>query len=163
MPFCTHCGTTVDTTAAFCAKCGSRQPGIPSGGPPPRPSPGEEWLQSTSPSTASTLCYIPFVGWVVALIVLSSHRFREDRLVRFHAFQGMYLSVLWLLADLVLGSVFGIVGIIGRRTITATLKLSVVAAWVYMLYKTSIGDIVRLPFLGELADRSVAEQSSGRI
>jgi len=163
MPFCTHCGTNIEATAAFCSKCGSRQPGVPSAGPSARRAPGEDWLQSMAPSTASTLCYVPFLGWVMALVVLASQRFRDDRLVRFHAFQGMYLSVVWLLADIVLGSMFGIVGVIGRRTITASLKLAVVGAWVYMLYKTSIGEIIRLPLLGELADRSVAEQSAGRL
>jgi uncharacterized membrane protein len=163
MPFCTHCGTRVDNAAAFCAACGSRQPGAVAAPPSARPSPGDEWLRSISPSTACTLCYVPFLGWVVALAVLSSQRFRDDRLVRFHAFQGMYLSVVWLLVDIVIGSMFGFLGIIGRRTITGTLKLSVVGAWVYLLYKTSRGELVQLPFLGELAQRSVAEQSSGRL
>ena len=31
-----------------------------------------------------------------------------------------------------------------------------------MLYRTANGEWIRLPFLGELAERSVPEQSSGR-
>lgn len=162
MPFCTQCGNNVEATAAFCARCGSRQPGAHPPGPPPRAQGAEEWLLSIAPSTASTLCYIPFLGWVAALIFLSSNRFRGDRLVRFHAFQGMYLSVVWLLVDIAFGFAFGFAFGPLRRAITGTMKLSVLAAWVYMLFKTSSGETIHLPFLGELAERSVAEQSSGR-
>jgi len=162
MPYCTQCGTQVNDSAAFCAKCGSRQPGAPL--PPNRPAgaPAEDWLQGIAPSTASTLCYVPFVGWIAALIVLATQRFRDDRLVRFHAFQGLYIFVVWLLVDIAIGSTFGFAGFAVRRAITGSLKLSVLAGWIFMLYKTSMGEVVRLPFLGELAERSVVEQSSGR-
>ncbi len=152
----------MDQTAAFCAKCGTRQPGVPLPSAGYRPGGGEDWLQSLSPSTASTLCYVPFAGWVAGLVFLSTQRFREDRLVRFHAFQGLYLFVMWLLVDLAIGSFFGFAGVAVRRAVTGTLKLSVLCGWVYMLYKTSLGELIHLPFIGELADRSVAEQSSGR-
>ena len=123
---------------------------------------GEEWLQSITPSTAGVLCYVPFAGWVAALIFLATQRFREDRLVRFHAFQGLYLYVVWLLIDIAIGSFFGFAGVAVRRAVTGSLKLSVLGGWIYMLYTTSKGEVIRLPFLGELAERSVAEQSSGR-
>ncbi|MFN0104932.1 MAG: zinc-ribbon domain-containing protein [Bryobacteraceae bacterium] len=157
MPFCTQCGTQIQPTAAFCGKCGARQPATAAG-----VATGEEWLRSIAPSTASTLCYVPFVGWVAALIILATQRFREDRLVRFHAFQGLYLFVVWMLVDIAIGSFFGFAGMAVRRAVTGSLKLSVLCAWIFMLYKTSIGELIRLPFLGELAERSVAEQSSGR-
>ena len=162
MPFCTQCGTPVDPSSSFCAKCGARQPGASASRPAGRAATGEEWLQSITPSTAGVLCYVPFAGWVAALIILATRRFREDRLVRFHAFQGLYLYVVWLLVDIAIGSFFGFAGVAVRRAVTGSLKLSVLCGWIYMLHKTSNGETIRLPFLGELADRSVAEQSSGR-
>lgn len=166
MPFCTQCGTQVEPAAAFCAKCGSRQPGAPAAAPPfpqqRKSAPGEEWLRDMAPSTAATLSYIPFVGWAFALFILASHRFRSDNLVRFHAFQGLYLAVVWLLIDISIGAFFGFAGIAARRAVTGSLKISVICAWVYMLIKTNQGEIIRLPFLGELADRSVAEHSAPR-
>ena len=161
MPFCTQCGTQVAGEAAFCQSCGSRQPGAPSGRGE-RKMPVDEWMQGLTPAMAGFICYIPFGGWVAALVILATQRFREDRLVRFHAFQGLYLFVIWMLADIAVGVFFGFAGVVARRAITGTLKLSVVAAWVYMLVKTAAGEAIRLPFLGELADRSVAEQSAPR-
>lgn len=162
MPFCTQCGTSVEPMASFCAKCGARQPGAPAAAPKSRPAPAQDWLQNISPSTASTLAYVPFVGWVAAIIILASQRFREDPLVRFHAFQGLYMSVVWLLVDMAIGVFFGFAGFAIRRAMTSSLKLSIFCGWIYMLYKTSLGEVIRLPFLGELAERSVAEHSVPR-
>ena len=38
------------------------------------------------------------------------------------------------------------------------LKAALMVAWIVMLVKTSHGEVYKLPILGELADRSVAEQ-----
>ena len=168
MPFCTQCGTQVETSAAFCAKCGARQPGATAAAPPPspqqqqKPVAGEEWLSGISPSTAATLSYVPFVGWAFALFILASQRFRTDNLVRFHAFQGLYLAVVWLQIDMAIGSLFGFAGVAARRAVIGSLKLSVICGWCFMLFKTSQGEAIRLPFLGDLADRSVAEHSAPR-
>lgn len=165
MPFCTLCGNKVEPNAAFCATCGARQPGAaapPSASASSSNSPGGNFLNNISPSTASILCYVPFAGWIAALIVLASRRFQSDRLTRFHAFQGLYLFVFWILIDVALGATFGFAGWAVRRAVTGTLKLSVLAASIYMLVKTSQGEFVRLPVLGDLADRSIAEQDASR-
>src|SRR4051812_37953865 len=97
MPFCSQCGNQVAPADAYCGKCGARQPmGAAS------PSPGAGSLQGLNPRTASILCYVPWVGWIAAIVVLASDRFRHNRTVRFHAFQGLYIFVAWLIADQVL-------------------------------------------------------------
>src|ERR1700684_1867396 len=92
MPFCSHCGHEVDGRDLFCAKCGGRQPVQ---GPPPVGDP-RDILAGISPRTASILCYLPTLGWIAAVIVLATQKFRNDRTVRFHAFQGLYLFASWL-------------------------------------------------------------------
>jgi len=57
-------------------------------------------LSGISPRTASILCYIPVVGWIASIIVLAADRFRNDHRVRFHAFQGLYLFVAWLIVGI---------------------------------------------------------------
>ena len=155
MPFCTHCGTQVQSTAAFCQSCGTAQPGAdtPAGTDP---------LASLKPRNAAILCYLPWLGWIMSLVILSTRRFQSNRLVRFHAFQGLYLAVVWLLIDMAIGALFGFAGIAARRAVIGSLKLSVICGWSYMLFKTSQGEAIRLPFLGDLADRSVAEHSAPR-
>src|ERR1041384_4210826 len=101
MPFCSQCGNQVGPSDAYCGRCGKQQPAAFGG-----PRPAARSLESLNPKTASILCYIPWVGWIAAIVVLASDRFRHDRAVRFHAFQGLYLFVAWLIADQVVRPVF---------------------------------------------------------
>src|SRR5947199_200368 len=94
MPFCSQCGNQVEQADQFCAKCGARQPGAPLR--------TNDAFASLTPRTASILCYIPGLGWIASIIVLASERFRGNQVVRFHAFQGLYLFVAWLIEDWVL-------------------------------------------------------------
>jgi len=153
MPFCTNCGTAVGDRAAFCQNCGKAQPvtSVPPAGADP--------LSGIGGETASTLCYIPWVGWIVSLVVLSTNRFRADGLVRFHAFQGMYLAVAWMIVDIALEPSLRISGI--SRSIVPLLKLGIVGTWIFMLIRTNAKQLVRLPVIGEMAERSVNEQGNG--
>ncbi len=156
MPFCTQCGNQVGITDIFCAKCGGRQ----AASPPPRP-PGTEFLSDLSPRTASMLCYIPMVGWVASIFVLAAPRFQHDRVARFHAFQGLYLFVVWLIVDWVLSPIVSFApggGFHEARLIRSLLHLTVFVAWIWMIVKTSQEQVYHLPIVGELADRSVSEQ-----
>jgi uncharacterized membrane protein len=104
-------------------------------------------------------CYIPMLGWIAAIVVLATARFNENRTVRFHAFQGLYLFVVWLLVDWVMEPFVGMVPAPGpARGVTKLLHVAVFAAWIWMMIKTSQEQMFRLPIVGELAERSVAEQ-----
>jgi uncharacterized membrane protein len=104
-------------------------------------------------------CYIPLLGWIAAIVVLATSRFQEDRAVRFHAFQGLYLFVAWLLIDWVLQPIFtSVPGGNPVRVLSSLLKISIFGAWIWMIIKTSQEQMYRLPIVGELAERSVAEQ-----
>jgi uncharacterized membrane protein len=154
MPFCCHCGQSVGTRDGYCAICGARQPGSATSG-----APGAEYLHGVSSRTASLLCYIPILGWIVAIVVLASARFREDARARFHAFQGLYLFVAWLIVDWVLSPMFGF-AFWGppHRFFPGLLKAVIFGAWVFMIVKTSQDEMYKLPILGELAEKSVSEQ-----
>lgn len=167
MPFCTKCGRQVDEQARFCPACGAPQfePGPP---PPPGASSfapsgsasgssrQEDFLSRMPARRAALLCYVPLVGWIMSIVVLASERFRHERNIRFHAFQGLYLFVLWLFADWVFGPVTGYASAL--RFAGGMLKLAVLGLWIYMMTRVHAGEDVRLPVLGELAERSVAEQ-----
>jgi uncharacterized membrane protein len=154
MPFCTHCGTAVGDQAAFCQNCGKPQPMTAV----PPPAAAGDPLNGMSGDMASTLCYIPWMGWVVSLVVLSTNRFRADGVVRFHAFQGMYLAVAWLIVDIALEPAMRISGI--SRSVEPLLKLGIVGTWIFMMIKTNAKQLVRLPVIGEMAERSVNEQGN---
>ncbi len=103
MPFCSQCGNEVSATDVYCGRCGRRQvaEAAPnSSGSHPDP------LAGIPPRTASILCYVPAVGWICAIIVLASVKFRNNRPVRFHAFQNVLLIRGDLIADFVIRPMF---------------------------------------------------------
>jgi uncharacterized membrane protein len=148
MPFCTQCGNSVGSRDAFCGVCGARQP-IATTAP-------IDYMSGISPRTASLLCYIPMLGWIVSIVVLASARFRADGRVRFHAFQGLYLFVTWLLVDWVLSPIFR--GPPFHSFFPGLLKVAIFGAWIFMIIKTSHDETYKLPILGDLAEKSVSEQ-----
>jgi uncharacterized membrane protein len=164
MPYCTQCGTQVQPADVFCAGCGTRQGAAPPPSPGPSANPGStcppkptnDVLQNLTARNASLLCYIPVVGWIVAIVVLASEKFRHEREVRFHAFQSLYLFVLYLFVEQVFSPIARHAE--STRFLSQVMQIAVFGSWIFMLVKTSQGENFRLPILGELADRSVSEQ-----
>jgi uncharacterized membrane protein len=146
MPYCSQCGSKVESADVYCAKCGARQPGIP-----PRP---PDAFQSITPRTASILCYIPGVGWIASIVVLAADRFRTNRIVRFHAFQGLYLFVAWLIEDWVLNPVFSS---IPHVHLDGIFKAFLLGMSIFMIIKASQEETYSLPIIGDLAAKSVSE------
>lgn len=173
MPYCVHCGNQVAGRDRFCARCGKRQPNVPNesagsaqgawsqgtdgSGPPPPPPRPDVW-GGVSDRTATLLCYIPLIGWIPAVALLASNRFTHDQRVRFHAFQGLYLFIAYLLVDWVVQPFASFPGSFLPRVIPSLLRLAVFVGWIFMIVKVSKDEDYRLPIVGELADRSVAEQ-----
>lgn len=157
MPYCVQCGSQVQDWDQFCGKCGTRQPAAATGSaPPPR-----DFFSGMHGRTASLLCYIPLVGWIAAIVVLASARFRHDTQVRFNAFQGLYLFVAWLLVDIVVAPLFifsFVPGIHFHHFFPTLLHAVIFCTWIFMMVKIAQNEQVHLPILGELAERSVAEQ-----
>src|SRR5690349_23274004 len=109
MPFCATCGAAVE--GRFCAKCGSPVatgapgPGAAAAPPPPPgyapPPPGyaqQPGMMAPPPAAApmadnlaSTLCYA--LGFITGIIFLLIAPYNQNRTVRFHAFQSIFMSV----------------------------------------------------------------------
>jgi len=152
MPYCCKCGEQVGNADMFCAGCGHRQASAPGA-----PSVQAAGLNSR---TASMLCYLPFVGWIGAIVVLASEKFRTDRAVRFHAFQGLYLFVAWLIVKWVIRPLpffFFPAAHVPHIPIDLILQLAILGVWIFMLVKVSQDQSYSLPILGELAQKSVSE------
>lgn len=149
MPFCSQCGQPVGGSDAYCPHCGRPQPGPAAARPA-----GHVPLSQFSPRTAAILCYVPGLGWIASIVVLASEKFRNDRDVRFHAFQGLYLFVAWLLDGWVLRPMFSM---IPRMPLNSLVELALLGMSIFMMVKAAHNETYSLPIFGELAHRSVAE------
>ena len=147
MPYCSHCGNQVRSRDVFCGRCGTRQP--------VNTVPAADAFERISPRTAAICCYIPGIGWGASIIVLASQRFRHDRTVRFHAFQGLYLFVAWLLNDWVLQPMTQQVP---HFRIHGLVEAVLFFMSILMMVKAAHNEAYALPLFGELAQRSVSEE-----
>src|SRR5260370_1137414 len=127
MPYCSQCGNAVEGADVFCGKCGSRQPSTPR--------PYADPLAGMTARTAAILCYIPVVGWIASIVVLAAEKFRNNRTVRFHAFQGLYLFVAWLIVNQVFRPIWHSLEDPGMP-VDRILEAILMAAWIIMLIKT---------------------------
>ncbi len=151
MPYCSQCGNQVGPADAYCGRCGASQPVGTAAG---HAGAGKTPFSDISPRTASILCYIPGIGWVAAILVLAAERFRADRVVRFHAFQGLYLFVAWLINQWVIEPFSGP---FGRFQLHNVIGLILLIMSIVMIVKAAHEQRYSLPLFGELAERSVAE------
>ncbi len=95
-------------------------------------------------NVASALCYVPFVGWIAAVVFLI---IESEKTVRYHAVQALILSlVLWIL-PFALGITI-ILAILSPLVMIAGLILEVVLA-----VKTYNGEKVTLPVVSKWTDK----------
>jgi len=149
MPFCTNCGSQVPPNASFCGHCGGPQPrmSVNAAGP----------FDHISQRTASILCYVPVFGVIPAIIILASRRFRGNAIVRFNAFQSVYLFVAWLIVSTAI-PIFQAIGGGMEHLMLSLLKVVFFVCWIVLLVKASNEQQLHLPIIGDLAARSTSEQ-----
>lgn len=167
MAFCPSCGSSVD--GRFCPKCGTGvgEAAAAAGAPPPPPPPGTQYSPNPAMAApaaagmtenmASALCYA--LGLVTGIIFLVLTPYSQNRNVKFHAFQSIFMHLALIVAYIaftvlsialhaipVLGALIGILA-------SLALGLGSFLLWLFMLFKTYNGEKIVLPVIGELAQK----------
>jgi len=140
MPFCPNCGAEVE--GRYCAKCGAA---LEDKTPLPPPVPIAASAGGLPENTAAALCYV--LGLITGIIFLVLAPYNQNKLIRFHAFQSIFLNVAvviisWAITLILPWSVWRLLGI---------LDLGIFVLWVYMLVMTYQGKKILLPVIGDLA------------
>lgn len=102
-----------------------------------------------SENVAGALCYL--VGFITGIIFLVIAPYNQNRFVRFHAFQSIFLHVGIIVLSMVLGIVTHGLAIL----LFPLFFLLVTALWIYMMVTAYQGKTVRLPVVGDLAAKQV--------
>lgn len=162
MPFCASCGAQVE--GRFCPKCGAA---IVAGGgiaPAPVTPPGVPVATTgtaLADNVAAMLCYL--AGLVTGVIFLVLEPYSRNRVIRFHAFQSIFLSVTIIAIDIVIGIFFrillAIAGFFGLifGVVWPIFGLACFILWLYMLISTYQGKTIVLPLIGPLAQKQAAQ------
>lgn len=173
MEFCSNCGTQVE--GQFCPKCGkpvASAPGAAPGaaytatGPTYTP---PTYPVSTQPglsiNAASALCYL--FGLITGIVFLVLAPYNEDRRVRFHAFQSIFLNVAVIvihigitIVSLMFHTFSFALGML-MSSLHLLVSFGFFLVWLYMMWKSYQGEMVVLPIIGPLAERQVRQSSPG--
>jgi len=112
--------------------------------PPPPPSAG----QGLSSNAAAAISYITFIPAVLFLVM---EPYNRDRFVRFHSWQSIALSVVWI----GIAILFSIVHYVGFHLVLwmfhSLIDLVLFVFWLIALIKASQGQWYKIPIVGDLA------------
>jgi uncharacterized membrane protein len=185
MAFCSNCGAAVD--GRFCPKCGAAvDAGAPVGGqatpPPAGPPPGGQPPPAYNPppgysapgayvqpapsaagmtdNMAGALCYL--FGFITGILFLVLAPYNQNRNIKFHAFQSIFLNLAWV-ATWIVVTVFSIamhaipiLGTIISILLHTAVGIGFFILWLYMMFKTYNGEKIVLPVIGPLAEKQAA-------
>ncbi len=155
MAFCPNCGAAVE--GRFCAKCGATMnaaaPSAPAGGPAYNPPP-VAGAGGMSDSVASGLCYI--LGLLTGILFLVLAPYNQNRSIRFHAFQSIFLHVAGIAFWIVL-TIFSLILPWYIRAMIGVLALLVwlgfFILWLIVMIKAFQGGKFVVPVIGPLAEK----------
>jgi uncharacterized membrane protein len=154
MPFCANCGSPAD--GRFCPKCGSAVGAAPESTPPPPAGYAGPAGASAAmaDNLASALCYV--LGFITGILFLILAPYNQNKAVRFHAFQSIFLSVAWFVVWFGLNILFGILhmaGLFGIFFLVPLIGLAFFVLWIYLILSAYQGKKVVLPVIGQLAQQ----------
>ena len=159
MAYCSSCGTLME--GQFCPKCGAPA-AAGSGATSTQPASAVNTQPGLTINSASALCYL--FGFITGIIFLVLAPYNQDRRVRFHAFQSIFLNVAMIvvhigitMVSLMFHAISFALGML-VSSLHLLVSLGFFMVWLYMMWKSYQGEKVMLPFIGPLAERQAGGQ-----
>jgi uncharacterized membrane protein len=106
---------------------------------------------------AGALCYL--FGFITGILFLVLAPYNQNREIRFHAFQSIFLNIAWIaiwIVFAIVARIFLFIPILGPLVafvLYAVLGLGGFLIWLYMLFKTYNNEKIILPVVGPLAEK----------
>jgi uncharacterized membrane protein len=136
----------------FCGSCGAPVGGAAPSAPAAAPSADGTGLTS---NMAGALAYFTFIPAIIFLVV---DPYKNDKFIRFHSFQSIFLSVvfigfsiIWTILTIMLGIVsMGILaGLMGLLHLL--IFLGFFCIWLFLVWKAYQNEVFKAPIIGPLA------------
>jgi uncharacterized membrane protein len=108
----------------------------------------------------SALCYL--VGWITGVIFLVLAPYNQNRTIRFHAFQSIFLNVAIIPVWIALGIIsvilrfIPVLGVMVTMLIWPLFGLGYLCLWIFLMYKAYNKEKFVLPLIGPLAEKQAA-------
>ena len=155
MAFCANCGSQVE--GRFCAKCGSAvaaEAGAGAAGVNVPPPAAQAQAAGMTDNVAAALCYL--LGILTGILFLVLEPYNRNKLIRFHAFQSIFLWCTWLAVWIVI-SIFSValslLGLFFIPLLHLVVMLGFCAVWIVLMFKAYNNQKWVLPIIGPLAEK----------
>lgn len=119
--------------------------------PPQSPNVGAPGL---SENVASALCYL--LGFITGIIFLVLAPYNRNKTIRFHAFQSIFAHIAAFILWIVFGIVVAMLGMVTHGMsfgLFPIFGLAMLALWLYLMYEAYNNRKVKLPLVGDLAEK----------
>jgi uncharacterized membrane protein len=105
-----------------------------------------------SDNAAAGIAYITLIPAIIFLIL---DPFKKSSYVRFHAWQSIFFFVAWAVIDILVGMVQNLVPstIFLTLTVLQLVGLAIFVVWIYVFVSAFGGKRIKLPILGDLAEK----------
>ena len=130
------------------------------GTPPPDGAKGPLGLE---PNMFATICYLPCCIIPVAAAIIGIVMEKNNRFIRFHAFQSLFLYIVLTVifialyvVSFVLGMIGGTIAVLGALiifVIEIVLLVVILAVSIWLMVKAYGGAMTKLPMIGDLAEK----------
>ena len=104
---------------------------------------------------AGALCYI--FGWITGVIFLLIDPYKNDKFVRFHAFQSIFFNlslIVVYIAFMFLGFILAMIHLgLLLVPIWFVLGVGIFALWLFLMFKAYNNQKFKLPIIGDLAEK----------
>ena len=140
MAFCPNCGAPVE--GRYCAKCGTAVDAASTAPATPAPVVSAAGLPV---NTAAALCYL--LGLITGIIFLVLEPYSKNKLIRFHAFQSIFLHIAVIIVWVALRTILPW----SMWFVMTLVNLGFFVLWLLMLIQTYQGKKIVLPVIGDLA------------
>ena len=135
MAFCPTCGTQI-ADGATCPKCAGAVAPAAAG---------------LTDNVAGALAYVTIIPAIVFLVL---EPFNRKRFVRFHAFQCIFFFIAWTVLGIAMAFLSHI-PFLGWATVLLwpLISLAAFVLWLILILKAYQGQMFKLPFIGDLAEK----------
>lgn len=160
MAACAKCGADLKEGATFCGSCGASvagaAPAATASGGAAAPAAKAASSGGMTSNVAGALAYFTIIPAILFIVL---EQFKQDKFVRFHAFQSLFFQlgifVCWIPLMIV-----GWIPFIGWLILLLgmlVLGLGGFVCWIFLVYKAYSNEKFELPFLGKLAAEQAAK------
>jgi uncharacterized membrane protein len=115
-------------------------------------------------NVAGCLAYI--LGFITGIVFLVLDPYKNDKFVRFHAFQSIFYSVVVIAFHIVWAILTGILGILSLGflslimvMISLLVSLVFLAYAIFMMYKAYQNELYKAPIIGDLAAKQAGMEA----